>query len=211
MKICVRCKKTKSLDNFVRRPQPPNYFRPYCLDCTKIYRKEKYQKNKRMERATNKAWARNNKKRRKVYLKKYQEINRTENNTRQRAIWASNPLHKIKKTIRTSLYKALKNKNYTKKSRTHTILGCSWNFLKSYIETQFSRGMSWENHGEWHLDHIVPVSLGETEEEIVSLNHYTNLQPLWKDDNLIKSDNLILNMVSNESLIKYENIIKRIK
>ena len=71
--------------------------------------------------------------------------------------------------------------------------------------------MTWENHGEWHLDHIVPVSLGETEEEIVSLNHYTNLQPLWKDDNLIKSDNLILNMVSNESLIKYENIIKRIK
>jgi hypothetical protein len=46
--------------------------------------------------------------------------------------------------------------------------------------------MSWENHGEWHIDHIVPLSSAITEEELRKLSHYTNLQPLWATDNLSK-------------------------
>ena len=119
--------------------------------------------------------------------------------------------NRLKKIITVRIKIAFRAQGVIKTKDTTSLIGCPVAFLKSHLENQFLPGMSWENHGEWHLDHIVPVSLGETEEEIVSLNHYTNLQPLWKDDNLIKSDNLILNMVSNESLIKYENIIKRIK
>jgi hypothetical protein len=48
--------------------------------------------------------------------------------------------------------------------------------------------MSWENQGKWHLDHKTPISWSETEEEVVKLNHYTNFQPLWAEDNLSKGN-----------------------
>ena len=51
--------------------------------------------------------------------------------------------------------------------------------------------MSWDNYGKWHLDHITPISLGKTEEEVIVLNHYTNYQPLWEKDNLSKGNRLI--------------------
>ena len=53
--------------------------------------------------------------------------------------------------------------------------------------------MCWENHGEWHIDHVVPLASAKTEDEIYKLNHYSNLQPLWKIDNLKKSNKLINN------------------
>jgi hypothetical protein len=53
--------------------------------------------------------------------------------------------------------------------------------------------MNWQNHGEWHFDHIYPVSLAKNEEELIKLNHYTNFQPLWKKDNLEKRNKIIPN------------------
>jgi hypothetical protein len=51
--------------------------------------------------------------------------------------------------------------------------------------------MTLENHGEWHLDHIIPLASATTEEEIIKLNHYTNFQPLWAEENLSKGDRII--------------------
>lgn len=48
--------------------------------------------------------------------------------------------------------------------------------------------MNWSNQGIWHLDHIKPISLATTEEEVIALNHYTNFQPLWAEDNLRKGN-----------------------
>jgi len=59
-----------------------------------------------------------------------------------------------------------------------------------YIEKQFTKGMSWKNHGEWHIDHIIPLSSAKTEKELYELCHYTNLQPLWKTDNLSKNNKI---------------------
>ena len=60
--------------------------------------------------------------------------------------------------------------------------------LRHHIESQFQEGMSWENYGKWHVDHIKPISLfnllDPTERE--AANHFTNLQPLWAEDNLKK-------------------------
>ena len=53
-------------------------------------------------------------------------------------------------------------------------------------------GMSWDNYGEWQLDHIVPISNGKNENEICELNYYTNLRPLWKHENLIKSNKMLI-------------------
>ena len=51
--------------------------------------------------------------------------------------------------------------------------------------------MKWDNHGKWHIDHIIPLSSAETEEEVYNLCHYTNLQPLWGEDNLKKGKKII--------------------
>jgi hypothetical protein len=55
-----------------------------------------------------------------------------------------------------------------------------------YMESMFTDGMSWDNYGEWHIDHIKPLSTAKTPEDVIELTHYTNLQPLWASDNLKK-------------------------
>lgn len=80
---------------------------------------------------------------------------------------------------------------FSKKTKTAQILGCSMAEFKSYIESKFLEGMSFDNHGEWHLDHIIPIATAKTEEDIVRLNHYTNFQPMWASDNLKKGKKIM--------------------
>ena len=51
--------------------------------------------------------------------------------------------------------------------------------------------MTWDNYGEWHVDHIIPLSSAENEIELIELCHYRNLQPLWAKENLMKKDKII--------------------
>jgi hypothetical protein len=69
-------------------------------------------------------------------------------------------------------------------------IGCSQEELKLHIEKQFTFDMSWDNAGEWHVDHKIPLSSAETPEEMYRLCHYTNLQPMWALDNIKKGDKL---------------------
>ena len=71
--------------------------------------------------------------------------------------------------------------------------GCSPIFLISYLESKFTEGMTWDNHGEWHIDHIIPCCSFnlENEEEQKKCFHYTNLQPLWAKDNLRKGGKIL--------------------
>ncbi len=61
----------------------------------------------------------------------------------------------------------------------------------NYREEKFIEGMSWDNHGEWHIDHITPISYAKTEEDVLKLNHFSNFQPLWEFDNLSKGNRFI--------------------
>jgi hypothetical protein len=81
--------------------------------------------------------------------------------------------------------------NDYKSESTKTIIGCSIQELKIYLESMFTEGMYWENYGEWHIDHIIPISSAKTNEEVYKLNHYTNFQPLWSVDNLRKSNKMV--------------------
>jgi hypothetical protein len=98
----------------------------------------------------------------------------------------TDPIFNLSFGIRSLIAKAITKKGYSKRSRTHEILGCSFEFFKNYIEQRFMDGMSWENRSEWHLDHIIPVSSAKTEKQLLKLNHYTNFRPLWAIDNLRK-------------------------
>jgi hypothetical protein len=94
-------------------------------------------------------------------------------------------------SFRRLILSSIKRRGYSKNSRTHQILGCSFEDFKLHIEKQFTKNMNWENRGQWHFDHIYPVSLAKDEEELIKLNHYTNFQPLWAIDNLKKGNKII--------------------
>ena len=80
--------------------------------------------------------------------------------------------------------------NYENRSKKHTFeyVGCNLQELREHLEKQFTIGMSWENQGQWHIDHIRPCASFDLskEEERHKCFHYTNLQPLWASDNLSK-------------------------
>jgi len=88
--------------------------------------------------------------------------------------------------IRSTINKSLNRFNYAKKSKTQEILGCTFDEFKMYLESKFEPWMCWNNKGlyngefnyGWDIDHIIPISSAKTEEDIIKLNHYTNLQPL---------------------------------
>jgi hypothetical protein len=75
-----------------------------------------------------------------------------------------------------------------KNFKTITALGCSAQEFKQHFEGLFQNGMTWDNYGIWHVDHIKPISLATNEQEVFELNHYTTLQPLWGKDNLKKGN-----------------------
>ena len=81
-----------------------------------------------------------------------------------------------------------KKGGFKKKTKTAKILGCSYEHIYEQFESQFTDGMTWENQGEWHVDHRLPISAAKTEKEILKLNHHSNLQPMWGRDNIIKKD-----------------------
>ena len=93
--------------------------------------------------------------------------------------------------LRCNLSKRIWNalKGVCKSKNTVLLLGCSIEFLKVYIAFHFSPGMTWNNYGKWHIDHIKPCAkfdLSKPNEQRKCFN-YTNLQPLWAKDNLIKN------------------------
>jgi hypothetical protein len=141
----------------------------------KIQRKEYKKKNKTQIRE---------------YRLNYDKTNKEAINKKRREYYANriktDTLFKIKNKIRLSIIKAFKQNKLSKTSKTLNIIGCSFEELKHYIESRFESWMTWDNHGlyngefdyGWDMDHIIPLSSAITEEDVIRLNHYTNLQPL---------------------------------
>jgi hypothetical protein len=113
-------------------------------------------------------------------------------------------LFKLKCNMRSSISKTLKRFNINKKNKTNEILGCSFEEFKQHLESKFKPWMTWENHGKyngelnygWDIDHIIPLSSGKTEEDILKLNHFSNLQPLCSKTNrdLKKGETIMLEL-----------------
>ena len=100
----------------------------------------------------------------------------------------TDPNFKILTLLRSRIGKALKGHN--KYSATVELLGCTIEELWTHLENKFTEGMTRENHGEWHVDHVIPCAnfdLTDPEQQKKCF-HYTNLQPLWALDNLKKSN-----------------------
>ena len=153
-----------------------------------------YLNTKERQRERSRIYRQNNKEKISLRVKIYQKNNReiiNKNARRYEAIRRkTDPMFKLKKLLRDRTYKAFKAKGYNKNTKTQQMLGVDWEVCKAHIERQFTKGMSWDNSVEWHIDHIIPLASANTEEELKKLCHYSNLQPLWAVDNLIKSDKI---------------------
>jgi len=104
------------------------------------------------------------------------------------------PIFKFSENIRSLISISFKKQIGIKKSlKTETILGCSLDFFREYILSLCPEGVTLKDFGKYgyHIDHILPISLGITEEDVIKLNHYTNLRPLWWKDNIQKSNKII--------------------
>jgi len=108
----------------------------------------------------------------------------------------TDPRYKIECTLRIRLRKLVKNNINGKNSKGNIFnkfIGCTTNELIKHLESKFTDNMSWSNHGQWHIDHIIPCSNFNflDPDEHNKCFHYTNLQPLWGIDNIKKSNKLI--------------------
>lgn len=98
-------------------------------------------------------------------------------------------IFKLVTNIRSLISNSFKRCDTIKSTKTIEILGCSFEEFKIHLENKFDDKMNWDNQGSyWHMDHVIPISSAQTEEEVYRLNHYTNFQPLYWKDNLIKSN-----------------------
>ena len=195
LNVCNHCKTLKQLDDFHKNKISSNGLCKKCKDCTAIFRNEYYKKNKDQILIKCKLYYNNKTEKRKEYKKLYREKNKNKiseyHNSYIKSRSKSDSLFKLKTRIRSRISDSIRLSGYTKKSRTHEILGCDFEFFKQHIERQFLPGMTWEKLGsEIHIDHITPLASATTEEEVIALNHFTNLRPCWAVENLRKSDNI---------------------
>ena len=170
---------------------------------------KKYQKlNKAQLHEKRKIWESNNSDKIKAYHKQYQKTNKEEIKLKKKKYREANkeiiaknkleyvrnktkndPLFKLKRHIRSMIGTMIRKKGFIKKSKTESILCCTFAEFKFHLESQFESWMNWDNRGNpkdgiyepnktWDIDHIIPLNTAKTEDELIKLNHYTNLKPL---------------------------------
>ena len=125
---------------------------------------------------------------RKKYYKNNREYTIKQTNNYKNERRKVDPAFKLERNMRCRLYHALKKDNSYKADKSMILVGCTPTFLKEYLEAKFKDGITWDNYGEWHVDHIIPCASFDLtkEEEQKKCFHYTNLQPLWAEENLSK-------------------------
>ena len=156
--------------------------------------------------------------RRKASQKKYEEANREKINARHRAKYQSrkpkieayrksiqprinerNRIRKetdlnfrIKTNLSTRISAAVRTNKTGKAAKTSALVGCEMELLKLWLESKFKEGMTWENYGEWHIDHKIPCAEFDLRDEAQQRTcfHYSNLQPLWASENCSKGRKL---------------------
>ena len=175
-----------------------------CPIKRKEYAKEYYQKNKEKVDNKNKEYRLKNKDKYKEYNKQWYEKNKklkertepTQEEIEAKIAYQKNyqreyhkkrretdPLFNLSQCLRSRISYAFRVEGHTKSIKTEQLLGANFEIVKNHLENLFTEGMSWDNHGEWEIDHIVPLASAKTEEKLKSLCHFKNLQPLWKKEN----------------------------
>ena len=202
-----RCRYCQNSDSKKYYQDNKDYFEKFKRDWNSNnpnYMKEYYQDNKEKIKEYNKGYYLNNKeiilnnnsryyflnkesviKRLSIYYYNNRELKLEYNKKYMRLKYKNYPYLFAHRNI---LKRHLKYTNVAKSSRTTELLGYSPTDLKLHIESLFIDNMTWDNYGEWHIDHIKPISKFEKTDDTSIVNSLENLRPLWAIDNLKKSN-----------------------
>ena len=182
-RCCKRCydnKLIKGLPRHEYRDQWHEQNKERIAQCPKLKAKKKeyYKANKEKIKKMVKEYRKKNRQKVRAHQTKYRKKR-----------MASDPAYRARYNARKYVSSFLRQAKIRKKDSCSKMLGCTYCEFKAYIEAQFSEGMSWENYGEWHLDHIRPLASFDltAKAEQAKACHHTNLQPLWAVDNMKKS------------------------
>lgn len=207
MKLCSDCNLEKPLLDFYKNKNSKGGYERRCKLCQCIYAKNYQLKNKDKIKERRAEYYIENKEEIKTKVSNYRKNNSEKvkksshlkyikNKTRINE-WSKeymkqrrslDSFFKLKGNLRHRLNMALRAKSWKKESSFKNYIGCDRDILLKHLESQFKENMNWENYGKWHIDHIVPLSSAKTEKELYKLCHYTNLQPLWAIDNILKAN-----------------------
>ncbi len=184
MRTCNLCDLEKDDGDFI-------YGSRKCRDCRNNYLREYYSRNKEVYSLKGKEYLKNldDEKRRNRNIKSndWAKRNRDKRRVTEKNRYKEN---KLLINARSRMYKALVG--LTKSDTTKALLGAPISVVRSHLEEKFSNGMSWDNYGEWHVDHIKPCASFDLSipEQQLACFHYTNLQPLWAKENMRKGATL---------------------
>jgi len=210
MKLCKKCNILKETEFFSKVSNSKDGLNSSCKECVNEKNRLYYSKNSKKIISKKKEYTMDNLDKVKEYQIEYRILNkdkiskyREENSEYYKNWWKDN-------RDKASLYDKRYNEKYThvricrntlkscleriglKKDKHLTdLLGYSLEDFKLHIESLFVDGMSWENWGDWHAYHKIPVSKFDKEVPVSTINSLDNLQPLWAFDNLSKSNKII--------------------
>lgn len=218
--ICKDCSKNKRLENLERYKQrdAKRYqnkreelikkaaeYRATHQSEIKELRDKYYQENKEIIIAKNSEYRETNLDKVKATQKEYHIKNRVARNNSTRDYRKANKdklaeyirnrynndnIYKLRCVCRQMVRRMFKSTGIKKSHKTQEVLGYTPIELKQHIEKQFKPGMTWDNYGDWHIDHIIPISSARTLEEGINLSRLENLQPLWAMENILKGNKL---------------------
>ena len=213
-KTCAKCEIPLSIDKFTKNKQKKDGLNIYCKQCSNdkcskyrnlnkailpIKRKTHYENNKEKIKKVSKQYRKDNpewvKQSNKNFYKENPEYYK--NYIKKRRL--IDPIYKLKGNIRVLVYHSFKNKGFSKLGKSFKIIGCAPKKLKQHLESKFESWMNWDNYGlyngelnyGWDIDHIIPLSSAKNTDDVIRLNHYTNLQPLCSYTNRIIKRNII--------------------
>jgi hypothetical protein len=174
-KICTRCKIDKSYEDFYLDPSRKSGLKPECKDCLAKRAKDNWIINKDILTPIR---------------KEQSEIRKATGGLRPKISVQT----KLARRLRTRTAMAIRQNN--KGGSAVADLGCSIDEFKVWLESQFVEHMSWDNWGKgpgyWNIDHKIPLSSADLSDfnEFQKVAHFTNLQPLWFEDNMAKFNRL---------------------
>jgi hypothetical protein len=196
LRKCKQCGIDKSPDLFSRNIQCKDGLRNICKIC--------YNKNMRgynlthpeIKKEQDRKYREKHRGELAIYIKKWSQENNYEKTSKRKEYkrkYCQLPNVKIKRNLSNRIYRAIIWAGGKKQLECKKYLGCTIEFLKEYIESLFMKGMTWDNYGEWHLDHIRPCASFDLTAPVQQAKcfHWSNLQPLWAHDNISKGAKIV--------------------
>ena len=188
-KTCTKCGETKAVSEFGKNKASKDGLRPDCKACRREQQRARHQANREKVLERKRAHYQANKEKICEWQRAHYQANKEKVNERylayQKKRYAEDPAYAMVSRLRRRLNNALKGQ--AKPASTMELVGCSSEKLCAWLEMHFAEGMTWDNRDKWHIDHIKPIASFEDPAD-PDCWHWSNLQPLWAEDNLRKGD-----------------------